>query len=201
MSPATIDAPGSGLTGAPPAAEPIAGVVWRKVDEQIERLAAMIARLPPGHAQWQPSLPHESFPQPRTLGGLLGHLLQCLAGFVAALYAIRPDDLGHVLELKTRPVNHQCGEREALARIDEYRRVIRDGFALVTDADCVRTIPTVFVPRGEAALTLLLGNLEHLINHKHELFYYAKLLGVPLTSADLYRFRDESVSVRHAERT
>ncbi len=182
----------------PPAAEPIARVVWLKVDEQIERLSEMIRRLPPGHAQWRPNLPPESFPQPRCLGELLGHLLQCLAGFVAALYAIRPEQLAYALDLRNRPVNHVCGEGEALARIDEYRTVIQDGFALVTDADCVRLIPTVFVRDGEAALTLLLGNLEHLVNHKHELFYYAKLLGVPFKSADLYRFRDDSVSARRA---
>ena len=38
-------------------------------------------------------------------------------------------------------------------------------------------------------LTLLLGNLEHLINHKHQLFTYLKQMGVPVATPDLYRFR------------
>jgi hypothetical protein len=40
-------------------------------------------------------------------------------------------------------------------------------------------------------LTLLLGNLEHLMNHKHELFTCLKQTGVEANSSDLYRFRGE----------
>jgi hypothetical protein len=50
-------------------------------------------------------------------------------------------------------------------------------------------IPSVFVPEGESLLTLLLGNLEHLINHKYQLFFYLKLLGLPVTSRDIYHWR------------
>ena len=60
---------------------------------------------------------------------------------------------------------------------------------LLQDADLSRQVPTVFVKQGESLLTLLLGNLEHLVNHKHQLFTYLKLLGVGVTSQDLYRFR------------
>lgn len=38
-------------------------------------------------------------------------------------------------------------------------------------------------------ISLLLGNLEHLINHKQQLFTYLKLLGADVTSQDLYPFR------------
>jgi hypothetical protein len=38
-------------------------------------------------------------------------------------------------------------------------------------------------------MTLLLGNLEHLVNHKYQLFFYLKMLGVPLGTPDLYRLR------------
>ena len=50
-------------------------------------------------------------------------------------------------------------------------------------------VPTVFVLAGESILTLLLGNLEHLINHKHQLFTYLKLMGIGVDSGDLYQFR------------
>jgi hypothetical protein len=66
---------------------------------------------------------------------------------------------------------------------------IEEGFALLADEDLARQIPTVFVPQGEALLTLLLGNLEHFINHKHQLFSYLKALGVPLGTCDLYVWR------------
>ena len=44
-------------------------------------------------------------------------------------------------------------------------------------------------PEGEALLTLLLGNLEHFINHQYQLFAYLKMLGVPLGTRDLYVWR------------
>ncbi|MCU1336710.1 MAG: hypothetical protein JWO19_2291 [Bryobacterales bacterium] len=70
-----------------------------------------------------------------------------------------------------------------------YQGHVEDGFARLTDVDLGRQLSTVFVNQGESLLTLLLGNLEHLINHKHQLFTYLKLLGVEVTSRDLYHFR------------
>ncbi len=61
----------------------------------------------------------------------------------------------------------------------------------MTDADLARRVPTVFVPQGETLLTLLLGNLEHLVNHKHQLFTCVRLLGGAVESRDLYAFRGE----------
>jgi hypothetical protein len=173
------------------ATDRLAGLILAKVDEQIERLSAIVAQLPPGQSHWTPELPLTSFPQPWCLGRVLGHLLQCLAGFVAVLYAVHPEELAHFLELKERPVNHVCERDEALSRIEEYQRYIRSGFQLLRDDELARVLPTVFVAEGEAVLTLLLGNLEHLVNHKHELFFYAKLLEIPLTSENLYRFRTQ----------
>ena len=86
-------------------------------------------------------------------------------------------------------MNHRCEIEEARRRIAEYRMAIREGFVLLADADLARAVPTVFVPRGEAALTLLLGNLEHLLNHKHELFASLKAMGVKVGTPDLYRLR------------
>ena len=169
----------------------LTSLLFAKVDEQIDRLERMVQRLPSDKSEWAPQFPLETFPNPRCLGEILGHLLQCLAGFLAALHAAHPGELEQFLELKTRKVNHVCAQAEALERIVEYREYIKKGFHLLTDEDLCAMIPTVFVPDGEALLTLLLGNLEHLVNHKHELFYYAKLAGVPLASCDLYLFRDE----------
>ena len=86
-------------------------------------------------------------------------------------------------------MNHRCTPGEAADRIAIYRAHIDEGFLLLRDANLGRQVPTVFVKQGESLLTLLLGNLEHLINHKHQLFFYLKLLGVSVTSQDLYRFR------------
>jgi len=169
--------------------DPLTHLLLDKVDEQIEKLVHILRKLPAGKLDWTPDMPASISPRPKSLGNLLGHLLECLAGFVAVLYAVHPDQLSHFQDLKQRPVNHFCTESEAISRIGEYRRYIAEGFERLQDNELAQPLPTVFVPEGEPVLTLLLGNLEHLVNHKHEVFVYAKLLGVPLATPDLYRFR------------
>jgi hypothetical protein len=154
-----------------------------KLEEQIERAEHLVALAPTDKLEWQP-LP-ESF----RVCDLLGHLLECLAGFCAALYAIDPQQLAHFIELREMKVNHCCGIEEARERMHHYLSCIREGFANLTDADLSRRLPTVFVPEGEAVLTILLGNLEHFINHKHQLFFYLKLLGVQVGTPELYRIK------------
>jgi len=88
------------------------------------------------------------------------------------------------MKLRESPAPEEIVERIAI-----YRAHIEEGFALLTDADLARRIPTIFVAQDEPVLTLLLGNLEHLINHKHQLFTYLKHMGVPVATPDLYRFR------------
>ena len=154
-----------------------------KLREQIERTGHLIGLVPSEQLTWTPG------PGAWTAGELLGHLLECMAGFCAVLAAAEPQRLAHFLELRELPVNHECSPAEAAARIAIYGAHIEEGFRLLTDADLARRLPTVFVPQGEPLLTLLLGNLEHLINHKHQLFTYLKLMGVPVATPDLYRFR------------
>jgi hypothetical protein len=154
----------------------LCAALLEKIQEQIDRTAHLITLLPP-------LLP----PDPVEM--LLGHLLDCLAGFCAVLAAAEPERLAHFSELRTLPVNHACSTAEALSRIALYRERIEEGFALLADSDLARTLPTVFADQGEPVLTLLLGNLEHLINHKHQLFTYLKQMGVEVSTRDLYRFR------------
>jgi hypothetical protein len=118
-------------------------------------------------------------------------LLDCLAGFCAVLAAVEPEQLAHFSKLRNLPVNQAYSPADAVSRIALYGSSIDEGFALLEDAALGRTVSTVFVERGETLLTLLLGNLEHLINHKHQLFTYLKQMGVEVNTRDLYRFRGE----------
>ena len=152
-----------------------------KIDEQVERAEHLTGLVPPDKIEWRP------FPEGVRICDLLGHLLECLAGFCATLYATHPDRLAHFAVLREKPVNHCCGIEEALGRMREYLNCIRQGFQALSDEDLSRVLPTVFVSEGEPVLTLLLGNLEHFINHKFQLFFYLKLLGLPLDTSDLYR--------------
>ena len=124
-----------------------------------------------------------------SLSHLLGHLLECLAGFCALLHKLNPQRLGHFQALREKPVNQECSPGEARDRIGDYMCHIEEGFALLTDEDLARIIPTVFVQAGEPAMTILLGNLEHLMNHKYQLFMYLRLLGVDVGTPDLYKLR------------
>ncbi len=162
---------------------PLASVLLAKLEEQIERALHLIALIPPDKVEWKP------LPDSLRVCDLLGHLLECLSGFCATLYATNTDRLAHFSRLRELPVNHCCGIREAGERIRDYGGHITEGFEVVGDDDLARCVPTVFVPEGEAVLTLLLGNLEHLVNHKYQLFLYLKLLGVDVHTSDLYRMR------------
>ncbi len=162
-------------------------LLLEKIDEQVERAAHLTELVPPDKIEWQP------LPNALRVCDLLGHLLECLAGFCATLYAIHPDRLAHFSHLRERPVNHCCGIEEALARMREYLERIREGFQALTDEELSRVLPTVFVSEGEPVLMLLLGNLEHFINHKYQLFFYLKLLGLQLGTVDLYKLRTTSL--------
>ena len=155
-----------------------------KIDEQIERTDHLISCVTESHLSWTPPVPGAW-----SVGELLGHLPDCVAGFCAVLYSAFPDQLAPMRELRNVPVNTARTAAEARVNIALFRAAIETGFAVVTDADLARKIPTVFVPQGETLLTLLLGNLEHLINHKHQLFTLLKLMGAEVSSGDLYRFR------------
>jgi DinB superfamily len=164
---------------------PLCASLLLKIQEQVERTVHLIELLPVDGSNWKPAIPG-AWP----VEVLLGHLLDCLAGFCAVLAASEPERLGHFSDLRNLPVNHACSPADAVARIGLYRARIQEGFALLDDAGLARTLATVFAERGETLLTLFLGNLEHLINHKHQLFTYLKEMGVPVESRDLYRFRE-----------
>jgi hypothetical protein len=161
----------------------LASVLLSKLEEQVELTDHLITLIPPEECEYKP------LPDSLRVCDLLGHLLECLAGFCAALYAASPDRLAHFARLRELRVNHCCGIEEARDRVRDYASHITEGFSLLCDDDLTQRVPTAFVPEGEALMTVLLGNLEHFINHKHQLFFYLKLLGVRVTTGDLYRIR------------
>jgi DinB superfamily len=163
--------------------EPLTSALFSKIEEQIERTIHLIGFVPEADLAWRPPIA-ESW----SFGEVLGHLLDCLAGLCAVLYAVHPEQLAHFTELRNLPVNHMCGPEEARLRAASYRCHLDQGFAVLRDADLGRKLPTIFVPEGEVVMTLLLGNLEHLVNHKHQLFMYLKLFGVGVGTPELYRF-------------
>jgi len=162
-----------------------------RVEEQIERTLHLIERIEPEWIDQAPELPPESYPAPRKIGDLLGHLLECLNGLCGTFYNVRPKQLQRFEALRGLPVNDCCSTDEARSRIEASLEAIRAGFDAIDDADLATILPAPFVADGEPLLARLLINLEHFANHKHELFVFLKLLGARLETRDLYRFQGE----------
>ena len=170
---------------------PLVNSLAEKVGETIERTEHLISLVPANLLDWCPKLPAE-IPEADDLGHLLGHLLECLSGFCAAFYRAFPGELGDFLKLRTIVIGEFCSPVEARARIRLYEAQIQRCFRCCTDEDLCRRIPTLFAPEGQTLLTVLLSNLEHLINHKYQLFFHLKLAGLKLGSRDIYKWRDTS---------
>lgn len=162
----------------------LASSLLAKIGEQADRAEHLLGLIPGSQIDRNP------LDGAMNVGELLGHMLECMAGFCAVLHALYPERLAHFAALRELRVNHFCGIEEARSRVRDYMSRIEEGFALAEDSDLARRLPTVFAPEGETALTLFLGNLEHLINHKHQLFIYLKMLSVEVGTPDLYVFRD-----------
>src|SRR5436190_19679465 len=109
-----------------------------KIHEQIDGTEHLLGLLPGDRLDWAPAI-HETWPT----GALLGHLLDCLAGFCAVLMAFEPNRLSHFVSLRELPVNHFCTLAEAIRRLAAYRAHIDEGFALLHQADPSRRVPTV----------------------------------------------------------
>ena len=150
----------------------LCAALLEKIGEQIERTRHLVSLVPAERVDWRPQ------PGDWTTSELIWHLLDCTSGFCAVLAAAEPERLAHFAKLREMPMTSEI-----------LHAHIKEGFALLTDANLARRVSTVFVAEGESILTLLLGNLEHLINHKHQLFTYLKQMGVPVATPDLYRFR------------
>lgn len=158
-------------------------IFFQKLEHQVDRCLRLCSLIPADTVAWTPPLPR-GIP----LSQLLAHLGECLAGFAAVLRAAYPAELAHFIDLKRLLAREYPSVQDATGKIGEFRERIREGFGMLRDEDLSRMIPTVFVPAGEALLSLLLTNLEHLASHKYQLFVYLRILGVQVESRDLYYF-------------
>lgn len=170
-------------------ARELASSLHEKIQEGVERTIHLVGLVPDDRMDWRPAASAASSPNVVDLGHLLGHLLDCVAGFCAGLQAAFPSARREFKQIRELEVNHSCRPDDAAARLHQYSRCISKAFEFCSDEDLARKIPTVFASEGEPLITLLLGNLEHLTNHKYQLFFYLRLLGVPVNTGDLYRLR------------
>jgi hypothetical protein len=160
---------------------PVSAILAARILEDAGLIGEMISLLPPGRTEWRPDWPPSTAGDPPfSVSRLAAHLTESLGGVCACLYRLYPEQLAHFASLR---------ERLGPGRFDELRQAAHEGFALMTDADLTRAVATVFAPEGEPLLNTLLINWKHLLHHGHQLFLYLKLMGVPVSSRHLYRFR------------
>jgi uncharacterized damage-inducible protein DinB len=171
------------------ASKSIAIVLEKKVLGTVGRMEHLVSLVPAERLNWRPS--NEDVREVIDLGHLLGHLLDCMAGFCAAFLAAYPEELAEFVKLKSARVNHFCTPGEWKERIGIYKEGIAKGFQLCSDEDLKRPIATIFMPEGEVLGSILLNNLEHLVNHKYQLFFYLRVLGVPVGTEDLYDLKKD----------
>ena len=152
-------------------------VLFARIDEDFALVEEMLALLPAGSEEWRPAWPGDA---PFTVAELAAHLAESFGG-VCACFA----RLLNLRQVETVGLS----VRESGEVMAAYRAQVREAFELMEDADLVRVIPTYFVPEGEPFLAVFLTNWKHVNHHAHQLFVYLKLLGVPVGTRHLYRFR------------
>ena len=154
-----------------------------KFEHQIERIEHLTGLVPTDKLNWVP-------PQTNgfTFTVLLGHMMECIAGVAATLYAARPEELRYLLDLKRLAGNQHVGITVVIEGLHMFQESLKEAFSHLTDQDLAKLIPTVFVSEGESVLTLMLINYEHLASHKYQLFLWLRMAGVKVESQDLYHF-------------
>ena len=167
-------------------------VLAQRFDEDIALIEELLALVPSDQESWRPDWPVPKGGDPAfTVAQLAAHILMSWGGVNGCLQKLHPEKLKH-FDAHKQQVAQQENPTLAVSRglLAAGRARTREGFALTSDADLARKIPTYFTPTGEVFLETLLTNGKHVNHHAHQLFVYLKLLGLPADTRHLYRFKN-----------
>jgi len=168
-------------------------VLAARFDEDIALIEEMLAMVPAGKEDWRPDWPKSAGGDPAfTVAQLASHFLMSWGGVNGCLQKLHPEKLKH-LDAWKQQVGQNKNPKLAVSRglLASARAHTKEGFALTSDADLARKIPTYFTPQGEVFLETLLTNGKHVNHHAYQLFVYLKLLGLPVGTQHLYRFKSK----------
>ena len=131
-------------------------------------------------------LDYKPTPDFMSLGQLIFHL--CDGGIGEALRKTVSGDWPKIEEME-ESMKHElqaCNVQEALAKLEQDKKVLRETLDGVTEEDFQNRL--VSVPWGwEAKIEMMaLQFLSHFFHHKMQLFTYLKLLGLPVNTTTLY---------------
>ncbi len=128
-----------------------------------------------------------------TLGQVLDHLTTGLEGvrcFITGDWGVELTPEGELPpEMEVLPPAEKfpsCDPETALKKLDESYKIAKEALGRLSEEDFRSKI--VKAPWGEEGpmWTMLLSLLEHQINHKYQLFFYLKMLGLPVNTITLY---------------
>ena len=128
-----------------------------------------------------------------TLGQVLEHLTTGLEGarcFITGDWGVELTPEGELPpEMEMLPPAEKfpsCDPDTALKKLDESYRSAKESLGKLSEEEFRSKM--VKAPWGEegAMWAMLLSLLEHQINHKYQLFFYLKMLGLPVNTITLY---------------
>jgi uncharacterized damage-inducible protein DinB len=172
-----------------PQAPKLSEILARIAEEDLSQAEALLQQAPAEQFGWRPPWPSASGSSPFSLQQLAAHLVEAAGAYCACFLRAHPDTGSSLSSLHMALGSVSEAPMETLPSLFRLCRIAAaEAWEETTDEDLARPIRTHFHPEGEALLIVLQKNAKHLNHHTHQLFLYLKLLGLPLTSRDLYRF-------------
>jgi len=166
----------------------LAAALFSRIEEEATLTLRLMERVPMDASEWRPDWPSAGRP-PFTVRVLCAHLCDSLSGTCAVLVKLTGESSPAAAALRARVEKASHGSiAESMTLLSDLLEFLQEHFPRIPDSNLTRVLPHVFVAAGKPAMTMLLTNLVHFTNHKYQLFTYLKVLGVPVSTQDLYRF-------------
>ena len=153
---------------------------YEVVMENYRPAETLISMVPADKLNWKPG------PTFMSIGQVICHLSDGFGGGFEMLFSGKwpsMEEMGESMKLENLP---SCSPQEALDKLEKDKKVLRQILDGVSEEDFTNKV--VSVPWGMTAKVerIAISFLNHLSNHKMQLFTYLKLLGLPVNTETLY---------------
>jgi hypothetical protein len=153
---------------------------YEVVMENYRPAETLIGMVPADKLNWRPG------PTFMSIGQVICHLSDGFGGgFDMLLSGNWPsmEEMGETMKLENLP---SCTPQEALDRLEKDKKVLRQVLDGVSEEDFTNKVVSVPWGMTDKVERIAISFLNHLSNHKMQLFTYLKLLGLPVNTETLY---------------